>query len=263
MQPVSTDKPAMGSPAGPSFTALGQAAPLSSASIPGTGIRSSSTMLGRRWISMLILRRSQRTASRVRCSDDVSNTFFRRTTRPCVGHFTPSGRTSGGSPEPLPERSLPGRSRGTQAVGRASLWKGSGRSTAATARLPSRRPRSISYKCRTASSGSCVEEPWRDLPEEYEPWQTCSTRFHRWVKAGVYSGGRVRRYLRRRGIRAVIPRKHRVRRTRFHEAAYRKRNIVERLLNRLKHFRRIATRYEKRVVYNLMMVTPAAITLWV
>jgi transposase len=28
--------------------------------------------------------------------------------------------------------------------------------------------------------------PWRDLPDEYGPWQTCSTRFYRWVKAGVW-----------------------------------------------------------------------------
>mgnify|MGYP001209479772 CR=1 FL=1 len=28
--------------------------------------------------------------------------------------------------------------------------------------------------------------PWRDLPTEYGPWQTCSTRFYRWVKAGVW-----------------------------------------------------------------------------
>jgi transposase len=28
--------------------------------------------------------------------------------------------------------------------------------------------------------------PWRDLPTDYGPWQTCSTRFYRWVKAGVW-----------------------------------------------------------------------------
>jgi transposase len=28
--------------------------------------------------------------------------------------------------------------------------------------------------------------PWRDLPADYGPWQTCSTRFYRWVKAGVW-----------------------------------------------------------------------------
>ena len=38
--------------------------------------------------------------------------------------------------------------------------------------------------------------------------------------------------------------------------------MVERLVNRLKQFRRIATRYEKRAVNYLAMLTTAAITLW-
>jgi transposase len=38
--------------------------------------------------------------------------------------------------------------------------------------------------------------------------------------------------------------------------------MVERLVNRLKQFRRIATRYEKRVVNDRAMLTIAAITLW-
>jgi len=37
---------------------------------------------------------------------------------------------------------------------------------------------------------------------------------------------------------------------------------VERLVNRLKQFRRVATRYEKRAVNYLAMVTIAAILLW-
>jgi transposase len=37
---------------------------------------------------------------------------------------------------------------------------------------------------------------------------------------------------------------------------------VERLVNRLKGFRRIATGYEKRAVHYLGMLTVAAIVLW-
>jgi transposase len=37
---------------------------------------------------------------------------------------------------------------------------------------------------------------------------------------------------------------------------------VERLINRLKQFRRVATRYEKRVVNYLGMITIVAILLW-
>jgi transposase len=28
--------------------------------------------------------------------------------------------------------------------------------------------------------------PWRAAPADYGPWQTLSTRFYRWVKAGVW-----------------------------------------------------------------------------
>jgi transposase len=38
--------------------------------------------------------------------------------------------------------------------------------------------------------------------------------------------------------------------------------VAERLVNRFKQFRRIATRYEKRAVNYLEMLTIAAITLW-
>ena len=62
-----------------------------------------------------------------------------------------------------------------------------------------------------------------------------------------YTGRPNRAYCRRRGIRYTIPRKLNERRTGpFDRAIYRLRNRVERLINRLKQFRRLATRYEKR-----------------
>src|SRR3712207_6900337 len=62
-----------------------------------------------------------------------------------------------------------------------------------------------------------------------------------------YSSPTARGRLRRRHIRAVIRSKSNQRRQpNFDRAAYRRRNRVERLINRLKQFRRIATRYEKR-----------------
>jgi transposase len=78
-----------------------------------------------------------------------------------------------------------------------------------------------------------------------------------------YSSGKVRRYLRRRGIGATIPKKRdeRPQRT-FDRALYRERNKVERCINRLKQFRRVATRYEKLAVNFLAMVTIAAILIW-
>lgn len=79
-----------------------------------------------------------------------------------------------------------------------------------------------------------------------------------------YTGRRIRTYLQRRGIGAIIPRlAHEPRRgTRFDHQAYRQRNRIERAFNRLKQFRRIATRYEKRAVNYLAMLTMAAILLW-
>jgi transposase len=47
----------------------------------------------------------------------------------------------------------------------------------------------------------------------------------------------------------------------FDPAAYRERNRVERTINRLKQWRRVATRYEKREANYLAMVTIAAIVL--
>jgi len=78
-----------------------------------------------------------------------------------------------------------------------------------------------------------------------------------------YSSHKIRSYLRRLHIRYTIPRKRNERRTGpFNRAIYRMRNRVERLINRLKQFRRIATRYEKRAQYYLAMLTIAAIMLW-
>ena len=44
--------------------------------------------------------------------------------------------------------------------------------------------------------------------------------------------------------------------------AYRTRNRVERLVNQLKQFRRVATRYEKRAARYACMRTLAAALLW-
>jgi transposase len=77
-----------------------------------------------------------------------------------------------------------------------------------------------------------------------------------------YSHPSLRRYLRRGGIRAVIPSKSdQPRQPRFDRAAYRQRNQVERSINRLKGWRRVATRYDKREANYLAMVQIAAIVL--
>lgn len=78
-----------------------------------------------------------------------------------------------------------------------------------------------------------------------------------------YGSRAIRQGRRRRGIRATIPRKaNERRRGRFDREAYRQRNRVERLINRLKQFRRVATRYEKRGPAYRAMVVIACILLW-
>lgn len=78
-----------------------------------------------------------------------------------------------------------------------------------------------------------------------------------------FSSDKIRFYLRRRGIRYTIPRKvNEHRGGKFDKALYRMRNLVERCFNRLKQYRRIATRYEKQAENYLAMLTLASIILW-
>ena len=73
----------------------------------------------------------------------------------------------------------------------------------------------------------------------------------------------VLRYLRRRGIGAVIPRRsNEPPQPTFDRDAYRERNRVERLFNRLKQHRAIATRYDKRADHYAACLLLAAILLW-
>jgi transposase len=75
-----------------------------------------------------------------------------------------------------------------------------------------------------------------------------------------YSYARIRCYLRRRGIQAVIPtRKDQRKNPRFDKATYRRRNVVERCVGWLKENRRLATRFEKLAVNFLAMVKLAMI----
>ncbi|MFE7404168.1 transposase [Streptomyces sp. NPDC057557] len=90
----------------------------------------------------------------------------------------------------------------------------------------------------------------------------------------AYSNGPCRDYLRRRGIRHIIPEKTDSQAARlrkgsrggrppsFDEERYKKRNTVERAINKLKHSRAVATRYDKRGYVFLGTVTAAAVVIW-
>ena len=78
-----------------------------------------------------------------------------------------------------------------------------------------------------------------------------------------YSNHRIRQYLSNRSIGINIPRKSNEKhKGRFDNELYKQRNRIERLFNRLKQYRRIATRYEKRACNYKAMLTLAAILLW-
>ena len=78
-----------------------------------------------------------------------------------------------------------------------------------------------------------------------------------------YTSSAFRKYLHQRHIRCTIPHRANERhKGTFDKQIYRKRNIVERLINRLKQFRRIATRYEKRAANFSAMITLASIFLF-
>ena len=90
----------------------------------------------------------------------------------------------------------------------------------------------------------------------------------------AYGARKFRVFLRRRGIKCVCPEREDARQARlrrgskggrppaFDRVAYEGRQVVERCINRLKDFRAIATRYDKRGRHFLAAVHVACILLW-
>lgn len=78
-----------------------------------------------------------------------------------------------------------------------------------------------------------------------------------------YENDSFRQKLREQNIIPVIPgKKNRVVPVEYDTYIYKKRHFIERFFNRLKQFRRIATRYEKTVLMFLGALTLVRILIW-
>jgi transposase len=79
----------------------------------------------------------------------------------------------------------------------------------------------------------------------------------------AYDSNALRQTLALRGARAnVKPMPHRLAPLIFSKPLYRQRNLVERFFNKLKQFRAVATRYDKRDDNYLACVKLASIRIW-
>ena len=74
---------------------------------------------------------------------------------------------------------------------------------------------------------------WRDLPEDFGPWNSVYVRFRRWAEDGVWERVLAPPHPSRASVIA------------YDKHLYKERHLVECFINRLKQFRRIATRYDK------------------
>jgi transposase len=80
----------------------------------------------------------------------------------------------------------------------------------------------------------------------------------------VYDTDAIRAFADKRGAWANIPPKsNRKDSFAFSRWVYRQRNLVERFFNRLKQFRGIATRYDRKAEYFLAAIKLVAVRLWI
>jgi transposase len=80
----------------------------------------------------------------------------------------------------------------------------------------------------------------------------------------AYDSNALHQTLAARGAKAnVKPMPHRINLPRFSKRLYKMRNLVERFFNKLKHFRAVATRYDKRDDNYMACVKLASIRIWI
>ncbi len=78
-----------------------------------------------------------------------------------------------------------------------------------------------------------------------------------------YDSDDILEFINRQGAVAVIsPKSNRKVQREYDRELYKQRNLIERAFNKLKHWRRIATRYDRRSVYFLGAIYIAAAVTW-
>ena len=78
-----------------------------------------------------------------------------------------------------------------------------------------------------------------------------------------YDSDKILGFIRWQGAIAVIPPKSNRKILReYDRELYKQRNLVERAFNKLKHWRRIATRYDRRSLYFLATLHLASAVIW-
>ena len=63
-------------------------------------------------------------------------------------------------------------------------------------------------------------------------------------------------------IPVIPPRKNRKEQREYDRELYKRRNVIERAINKLKDYRRIATRYDRKAIYYLSFLHLAAAVTW-
>ena len=106
----------------------------------------------------------------------------------------------------------------------------------------------LPWMCRTGA-------PWRDLPERHGKWVTVYRRFNRWPGDGAmehllmdraHEGDPTRPPAESFGLTpGVPPRRNRTAPWDCDREAHKGRNMVERVFNRMKRYRKAATRYDR------------------
>ena len=104
----------------------------------------------------------------------------------------------------------------------------------------------LPWMCRTGA-------PWRDLPERHGKWVTVYRRFNRWPGDGAmehllmdraHEGDPTRPPAESFGLTPVAPpKRNRTAPWDCDREAHKGRNMVERVFNRMKRYRKAATRY--------------------